>query len=53
MALAVALLYLLAVVLVTLAACRVTTNKADLALLGLAVALLAYSLPAIDAGLVG
>lgn len=52
MALAVALLYLLAVVLVTLAACR-TKAKVDLALLGLAVALLAYSLPAIDAGLVG
>lgn len=52
MALAVALLYLLAILLVVLAACRVTA-KADLALLGLAVALLAYSLPAIDAGLVG
>jgi hypothetical protein len=52
MTLLVAVLYLLAIILVILAAIGVT-SKVDLALLGLAVALLAYSLPAIDAGLVG
>lgn len=52
MRLAVALLYLIGVALVVLAAVGVTA-RINLALLGFACALLAFALPAIDAGLVG
>ncbi len=52
MALVIALLYLIAVILVTIEALGVTA-RVKLALLGFAFALLAFSLPAIDAGLVG
>ena len=49
MALAQALLYLVAIVLLVLAACGVP-SRVSLALLGAACALLAYALPAIQAG---
>jgi hypothetical protein len=45
-----AILYLVAVVLIVLAACGVP-SRVSLALLGAACALLAYALPAISAGL--
>jgi hypothetical protein len=46
-----ALLYLLAIALVTLAAIGVTAGRASLVLLGADAALLAFSLPTISAGL--
>ncbi len=44
-----AILYLIAILLVVLAAVGVTAGRASLVLLGAAVALLAYSLPTIAA----
>ena len=51
LALAGALLYLLAIVLITLAALGATAGRVSLVLLGAACALLAYALPTLQAGL--
>lgn len=52
MAVVIAVLYLIAVVLLVIAAFGVTA-RISLVVLGAALALLAFALPAIDAGLVG